>query len=128
LEWYSAAHSETIEQLMDWPYRRFIKAFEGWQRRLAGEAVDRRHEMHIAAIHANTNWDMEDNDRADHLEKLEEYYIALKNALTRDPAEVAAEEQKVRDMEMNDPFLRAGRNQISRISQITEGAAFPEGW
>jgi len=114
---------------MEWPYRRFIKAFSIWQRRRIGEAVDRRRDLHIAAIHSNTNWDSEENDRQAHLEALDNYYESLKMALTEDPEIAAREEVKMREMEENDPFLRAGKKQIQIMTQITEpGQSQIDGW
>lgn len=102
-----------MEQLLNWPYRRWIKAFAAWTRRKAVEAVDRRQEAHIAALYSNTNYDSQENDREGAIKRLGEYYDQLRDVVGRDPEEVRKEAEALRRMEENDPFLRAGRRNMA---------------
>ena len=50
VEAYSSHHAETFEELLEWPYRRFIKAFGAWQRRNAVDEIEKKKNMHVQAM------------------------------------------------------------------------------
>jgi hypothetical protein len=62
---------------MEWPYRRFIKAFDAFQRRLICDELRARRVAHIAALHANTNLDDKENDRPKIVGEVERAYEQL---------------------------------------------------
>lgn len=62
---------------MEWPYRRFIKAFDAFQRQLVCDELRARRIAHIAALHANSNLDGEDSPRAKIVGEIELAYEQL---------------------------------------------------
>lgn len=116
LEGYSGHHSETIDQLLEWPYRRFLKAFNAWQRRKQVEEVETRKNLHISALYANTNLDDDKGTRKDYIESLNKYYEDLKN-IVWEPDRVQRENEEMKKMEDNDPFLQAGRRNMQKVLQ-----------
>lgn len=57
VEEYSATHSETFEDLLDWPAVRFEAAWESYKRREALEKLEADHRSLVAAHYANSNMD-----------------------------------------------------------------------
>lgn len=115
---YSSAHPETVEDLLEWPYRRWRTAFAAWQQRRLRELLDSRRDLHVAAIYSNTNWDDEKNNREEHIKTIEEYYEVLKSAYTKPSDQAQREEEELRAMEENDPFLQASRRNLARSAQV----------
>lgn len=115
LEEYSGNHSETIEQLLEWPYRRFVKAYEYWQQRRFCDKIDEKCQLYIAAITANTNWDDEKNDRSQHIKDIEEYYDLIKREVIRDQRVAKQEQERKQELEANDPFLQAGKRNLAKV-------------
>lgn len=107
----SSAHPERIEELMEWPYRRFIKAFDAFQRRSVCEDFRGRRTAHIAALYANTNYDSGENDRGAVIQSVELAYEQLIadawNGTTAKEREAAS---------VDTPFMRAAQRAIGAIA------------
>lgn len=114
LETYSAFHPESFEVLLEWPYRRFIKAFSAWQRRNAVDEIEKRKNLHVSSLYANSNWDDERNNREEQIENLERYYETLKD-IVWNPNQVQDENREMQEMESADPFLAAGKRNLRKI-------------
>jgi hypothetical protein len=97
---------------MEWPYRRFIKAFDAFQRRLACDYLRTRKIAHVAALYANSNWDAEDNPRIKAIAELEHTYEELiTEAWNGSSSGVAREE------EPEPAFMQAGRRAVAAMTQ-----------
>jgi len=118
LEIYSGNHPETVEQLLEWPYRRFQKAFDNWQKRNQVEEIENRKNLHVSALYANTNYDDEKNNREDHIKNLDEFYELLKDMVWKGPKEVEKEEKELAELEASDPFLAAGKRNRAKINPM----------
>jgi hypothetical protein len=112
LEAYSSSHPETMEQLLNWPYRRFIKAFEAWQRRKAIERTEHQEDLHIAAMYSNTNMDDPDNNRGERVKDVQSFYGSLRQEIlggTRDRSLEPPDEHA-------EAFMRASRRSVAKIT------------
>lgn len=93
---------------MEWPLRRFTKAFDAFRRRTACDEWRARKIAHLAALHANTNLDDEKNDKGAISQKLERSYdniiARIWNGTINDP-----DEDGVDEAEWESDFMRAGR-------------------
>lgn len=113
LEAYSAEHPETIEDLLQWPARRFFRAFEAWQRRRAAERIERQEDLHVAAMYANTNLDEPDNKRDERVRDVQHFYRSLRREileggeLVEEPPDPQAE-----------AFMRAARRGQAIVAPI----------
>ena len=74
LEAYSATHPETIEELMTWPWRRFLAAYEAFQRRQACDEMRAMKMAHLGGLAGNTNLDGEKVDRKQITQEIAESY------------------------------------------------------
>jgi hypothetical protein len=111
LESYSSAHPESIDTLLEWPYRRFVKAFEAWQRRRAIERIERQEDLHIAAMYSNTNMDNPDNHRDQRVRSLQDFYKELRTSIING----GTNEPEAPD-EFAQAFMRAGRRNLAIIT------------
>jgi hypothetical protein len=97
---------------MEWPYRRFLKAYDAFQRRtLCDEWRGRKH-AHIAALHANTNMDDPENDRQAQIERLEHSYDSLIARIWNGPDAGGTVKE---DAAWDSPLMRAGRRALSVV-------------
>lgn len=99
---------------MEWPYRRFLKAFDAFQRRTLCDEWRTRKICHISALHANSNWDDEKNDRNGAIAKLERVYDRVIARIWGGPGMVDAEEQQ-EEAVWNSPLMRAGRRAVQAV-------------
>lgn len=113
VECYTSTHSETFEEILEWPYRRFNKAFAAWQKRNAVDEVEKRKNLHVAAMWGIVEW-KENTDQEEAITNIENYYEALKNFIW-DPNKVEIENQEMKILEESDPFLAAGKRNLSRV-------------
>jgi len=97
---------------MEWPFRRFVKMFDAFQRRTLCDRWEARRSAHIAACIANTNLDSPENDRAGILEKLEFAYDSLIARIWNGGEEVVSEAE---EEAWQDPFMRAGRHAAQAV-------------
>jgi hypothetical protein len=113
LEAYSGSHSDTFDELLEWPYRRFMKAFEAWQKRNAVDEVENRKNLHVQALQTITEW-KEEGDQGKAIEEVENYYEMLKNFIWN-PEIVDQENKEMQELEEQDSFLAAGKRNVRRI-------------
>lgn len=113
VETYSAHHSETFEELLEWPYRRFIKAFSAFQRRKSVDEVENRKNLHVQALWTIVEW-KEDGDQQKAIEDVEKYYELLKDYVWN-PKIVEQENKEMQALEEADPFLRASKRNLKKI-------------
>lgn len=121
LEAYSGYHSESFEELLEWPYRRFIKAFSSWQKRRAIDEIENRKNIHVGALLGIIEW-KEAGDQEKAIENVEQYYEKLKD-IVWEPDKHIRENQEMRELEESDPFLRAGKRNIQKVIPVQ--AALP---
>lgn len=117
IETYSCHHSETFEELLEWPYRRFIKAFSAWQRRNAVDEIEKRKNLHITAYNSITDW-KEEGDQAKAIENVDKYYELLKDYVW-DPNKMEKENKEMQILENADPFLKAGKKNVQKILPLS---------
>jgi hypothetical protein len=113
VECYSSHHSETFEELLEWPYRRFIKAFGAWQRRNAVDEIEKKKNMHVQAMWGIIEW-KESSDQKEAIEDIEKYYELLKD-IVWDPAKMDRENKEMQEIEEADPFLKAGKRNVKKV-------------
>jgi len=71
---YSANHSETVENLLEWPWKRFEKFYESFMKRKIVENLEGRKDQMIASLWANSNYDDDKGTRQKAIEEIEENY------------------------------------------------------
>ena len=113
LEAYSSSHPETIRELLEWPRRRFIRAFEVWSRREMVAEWNQRKLDHIAALRAQP---MKTDEMQAALQSVEEMYEDIKRELMIP----AAERQEMEDKIMSAPFMQASRRNIAKYGEQGE--------
>jgi hypothetical protein len=113
LETYSCHHSETFEELLEWPYRRFIKAFSAWQRRNAVDEIEHRKNLHVQAMWQIVEW-KEQGDQQKAIEDIEKYYELLKDHIWN-PNKAIEENQEMQELEETDNFLKAGKRNLKKV-------------
>jgi hypothetical protein len=111
LESYSGSHSESINELLEWPARRFTKAFEYYQKRKTVDELENKKNLHVAAFWSNSSFD----GKEETIKSIEDYYELLKDIVLKDPKETERENKELEQMEENDPFLRAGKRNLAKI-------------
>lgn len=100
---------------MEWPFRRFLKAFDAYQRRTLVDEWKARRAAHIAALFSNPNLDDEKNDRASIVARLEETYEdVIAKIWNGGPSE---EEQQAEEAVMSSPFMRASKAATTRMEE-----------
>lgn len=104
--------------MLEWPYRRFQKVFDAWQRRNAIDEIETKKNLHINALQGIVEW-KEEGDQSDAIENVEKYYELLKDYIWN-PKKADKENKEMQELEENDSFLAAGKRNI-RIAQ----PAFP---
>lgn len=109
---------------MEWPFRRFVKAFDAYQRRILCDEWKHRKAVHLAAMYANTNLDLESNDRAAIVTKLEEQYDTI-IAKIWNGGELSPVEEK-EEKAWQSPFMRAGRSQIEMVQDAAARVVGPK--
>jgi len=105
----SRSHPESIEELMNWPFRRFLKAYEAHQRRTACDEVKQMKLAHISGLHANTNLDGENIDRAEIMQKVAEAYDEVITKIWNG--------YKEKEDDPDDPFFKATKRNQEIINQ-----------
>jgi hypothetical protein len=120
LESYSSSHAEKIEDLLEWPRRRFIKAFEAWSRRSQVEEWNRRKLDHIAAIYGNPYVDGEKLPGM--LDQVEDFYEGIKRELMVPRQEL----ERIDEELMNSPFMAASRRNLAKsIERANQDVIIP---
>ena len=111
VESYSAFHSESFDELLEWPYRRFMKAFDAWQKRRAIDEIEKKKNMHIMTQYTIIEW-KDSSDQTKAIENIENYYELLKDLVWEQSTE---KQQKTEELEQNDPFLQAGKRNMMKV-------------
>lgn len=101
---------------MEWPWRRFLKAFDSFQRRTLCDEWKTRKTAHLAALFSNTNLDDERNDRPAIMQKLEEAYDDIVARIWNGADAEASEEEAANEAAWDSPFMRAGRTQLQMVN------------
>jgi hypothetical protein len=114
LEEYSGSHPETIEELLEWPYRRVLAAMDAWKRRQAAEEIDKRRLAHIGALYTK-DFDPEKINISDVFEQVEEMYDRLKEEATMSEAD-----RKRIDEVADTAFMRASRRAVARSIEYAQ--------
>lgn len=99
---------------MEWPYRRFLKAYAAFQRRTTCEQWRDRKHQHVSAMYANTNWDDEKNNRSQAIEKIEKSYDKIIARMWSGEDFVDKEEEAEQEV-WESPLMRAGRKAVNAI-------------
>jgi hypothetical protein len=116
LESFSADRNESFNEILEWPYRRYVKAFSSWQRRKIIEEIENRKIAHMGALMSIIEWKQpEDQEKA--IESTEEYYEKMKDIIW-DPLKNQKENDEMKALEDSDPFIKAGRKSIRKIIPV----------
>jgi hypothetical protein len=100
---------------MEWPYRRFLKAFDAFQRRTICDEWKLRKATHLAALYSNTNLDDEKNDRPSIVAKLEQAYDEIIARIWNGGDSDEQEVDQADDSAWQSDFMRAGRRALNTI-------------
>lgn len=74
LEAYSAEHSETIEELQNWYWKKFEKLYEAHLKRKAVESAEATKNAMVSGLWGNSNFDDDKNTRKKALIEIENSY------------------------------------------------------
>lgn len=95
---------------MEWPYRRFIKAFDAFQRRISCEELRARRNVHVAALYGNANLDSVDNDRPKIIRETEIAYERIIADIWN-----GTDSKQETDEAFESDFMRAGRKSAAPV-------------
>lgn len=101
-----------MDELLDWPWKRFERFYEAAKKRDLVETLERRKDGMISALWSNSNYDDEKNTRQNAIADIEERCEeAVEIILTGiDPSEVPEEE-----VDDQYGFFAAGERGLSKI-------------
>lgn len=113
---YSANHSETVEELLGWPWKRFEKFYESFMKRQVVDRLEARKDQMIASLWANSNYDDDKGTRQKAIEEIEENFQSVVDQIfDGEPQEEEIDEQ-------NNPFFKSakkGQEKLFRQVGIT---------
>jgi hypothetical protein len=99
IENFTAAHSEEIEEVLNWPWKKFEAFYEAYIKREAAYRAALERNAYITGILANTNLDDNKNTKRNTLESIDtDYQNSLKSIYN-----INIEEVDLRE----DPFFKA---------------------
>lgn len=114
LEAFSADRNESMNEILEWPYRRYVKAFSSWQRRKVIEEIENRKIVHIGALFSIIEW-KQASDQEDAIANAENYYEMMKN-IVWNPKLNQEENEEMQKIEESDSFLKAGKRNRQKLS------------
>jgi hypothetical protein len=107
LEHYSRRHSETVDDLLDWPWLRFERFYNAF---VVGEAVERMEnlrDMIIAGLYANSVYDEHEEAKRDEaIQMIESSYSNAIDYLKARAAGEDTDEDESDDFDEDDPFWK----------------------
>lgn len=117
---------------MDWPYRRFLKAYDAFQRRRICDEMRDRKIAHIMALNANSNFVDDDKSgfsRQTTLDDLERTYDELIARIWNGDKD---ESHEAEENAWKSPLMRAGHRAVQAIQMPSlpgesQVAALPTG-
>jgi hypothetical protein len=97
-----------VEELLEWPWKRFDRFYDAFMRRQLIERLERRKEDMIAALWANSGFEKSE-DRTNAIAEIEDNYEQmLRKLLGLDVEE---------EIDPNNPFFSAGERGLKRLEQ-----------
>lgn len=106
---YSANHSETVEELLEWPWKRFEKFYESFMKRQVVERLEGRKDQMIASLWANSNYD---DDKGTRQKAIEEIEASFQNVV----AEVFdGENSSEEEIDEENPFFVAAKKSQQKL-------------
>ena len=119
MELYSANHSETVEELLEWPWKRFEKFYESFMKRKVVENLEGRKDQMVASLWANSNYDDDKGTRQKAIEEIESSF----QSVVMQVFEGVQTEQEEEIDEANNPFFAAAKKGQQKLFEqvgITE--------
>lgn len=74
-----------MDELLQWPWRRFERFYESFLKRQAIEGLERRKEQMIASLWSNANYDDDKGTRKNAIEELEGHFDAATELILHGP-------------------------------------------
>ena len=115
MELYTSTHAETVEDIFDWPWRRFERFYEAFIKRQVIETLEIRKNQMIAALYSNSNWDDDKGTRKSAIEELEANFEEAVSIIHHGQDEL---EDDVEISEDN-PFFASTRKAMDKIITST---------
>lgn len=94
---YSATHAETVEELLQWPWRRFEAFYSAFVKRRVVESLERRKEAMVQALWANSNYDDDKGSRQNAIQEIEESFTGAIESIDNPQQET--------EIDKSDPFF-----------------------
>jgi hypothetical protein len=107
LEWYSSCHSETVEELLHWPSRRFEAFYKSAQKRALVESLNGRKDAMITALWCNSNYDGDGEGKDPRKEAIEDIEEKYQNAIDLITGKAKPEEEV--EIDYSNPFFGKAR-------------------
>lgn len=105
---------------MEWPFRRFQKAYDAYQRGLICDELRDRKNTHVAALFANSDFNDPKNDRGEAVQKVTRFYDDLSATIWNGDQKVAEDPGTEEAWESD--FMQAGRRAAAGFSLPGESA------
>jgi hypothetical protein len=94
-----------------------MRAFDAWQRRNSVDEIEKKKNLHVAALYTITEW-KEQGDLEKSVESLEEYYETLKDIVWASPEDRKKRQEEAINIEQNDAFLQAGKRNLMKVEKV----------
>jgi hypothetical protein len=111
---YSSYHSETVEELLEWPWKRFEKFYESFTKRRIIESLESRKDQMISALWANSNYDDDKGTREKAINEIESNF----NSVIASVFEGKINQQEEEIDESNPFFASAKKGQEKLFEQV----------
>lgn len=108
-----------MDELLQWPWRRFERFYAAYLKRQAVEGLERRKDQMISSLWSNSNYDDDKGTRKNAIEELEQHYEEATRLILHGP-QVHEEE-----IDENNPFFQPALRAAREIDtpRADEGAA-----
>lgn len=91
-----------MDDLLEWPWRRFEKFYESFLKRKVVETIEGRKDNMIAALWSNSNYDDDKGTRQKAIEEIEANFQSAVN-------QIFSETQEEEQINEENPFFQAAR-------------------
>ena len=107
---YSANHAETVEELLQWPARRFEAFYAAFVKRRVVEGLNRRKEAMVQALWANSNYDDEKGTRENAIQEIETSFQEAIDSVNGPP------EPEI-EIDKSNPFFAAMDKNMKKLDE-----------
>ena len=111
MEAYTATHAETVEEILQWPWRRFEAFYAAFIKRQVIEAMERRKDDMISALWSNEGFNDDKGSRAAAITEIEESYQSALDMLH------SGGDEQEEEIDPDNPFFSSTMRKMKELDQ-----------